>query len=119
MTQEIVVGGDSLKNLKKQGQSSWKSGILFPSVIFLVVVAVSIAAGIYFDSMSNMQNIDLLRQSARRAVVQCYAIEGAYPPDVEYLEENYGLEYNHEKYFIDYEIFASNIMPNVDVFERE
>lgn len=108
-----------MKNLKKKNSSGWKRELLFPAILFVVVSGVGIAAGIYFDYMSNMQNINLLRQSARKAVVQCYAIEGAYPPDVEYLEENYGLEYNHEKYFIDYEIFASNIMPNVDVFERE
>lgn len=92
---------------------------MFPTILFMVVAGVGVSAGIYFDYMSNMQNINLLRQAARKAVVQCYAIEGAYPPDVVYLEEHYGLEYNHEKYFIDYEIFASNIMPNVDVFERE
>lgn len=108
-----------MKNLKKGERSGWKRQILFPAVIFGVVAGIGIGAGIYFEDMSNMQNINLLRQSTKRAVVQCYAIEGAYPPDVEYLEENYGLEYNHEKYFIDYEIFASNIMPNVDVFERE
>ena len=40
---------------------------------------------------------DLSRQSAasaeaavRRAVVQCYAVEGAYPADLQYLEERYG-----------------------------
>lgn len=108
-----------MKNLKKRESSGWKRQVLFPSILFVVVAGIGVGAGIYFDYMSNMQNINLLRQSARRAVVQCYAIEGAYPPDVEYLEENYGLEYNHDKYFIDYEIFASNIMPNVDVFERE
>ena len=32
-----------------------------------------------------------LVQAVRRASVQCYAIEGRYPPSVEYLEENYGI----------------------------
>ena len=66
-----------------------------------------------------MQSIELLRQSVRKAVVQCYAIEGAYPPDIDYLEKEYSLEYNHDKYYIDYEVFASNVMPNVEVYERE
>ena len=83
------------------------------------MVVTFVVGGISFTHMSNMQQIDLLRQTTKKAVVQCYAIEGEYPPNVEYLEEHYGLEYNREKYFIDYEIFASNVMPNIDVFERE
>lgn len=108
-----------MKNLKKEKSGSWKQGILFPCSIFFVVLVAGIVGGLYFEHMSNMQNIDLLRQSIRKAVVQCYAIEGAYPPDVEYIEENYGLEYNQEKYFIDYEIFASNVMPNIEVYEKQ
>lgn len=71
------------------------------------------------EKLSNMQGVDMLRQATRKAVIQCYAIEGSYPPDITYLEENYGLEYNHDKYFVDYERYASNLMPYVDVFERE
>lgn len=108
-----------MKNLKAEERDGWKRELLFPALMFLMVAVAGIAASVYFEYMSSMQSVDLLRQSARKAVVQCYAIEGMYPPDVEYLEENYGLEYNHEKYFIDYEIFASNVMPNLDVFEKE
>ena len=108
-----------MKNLKKKKQSKWKKEISFPITVFCVMVATFVVGWVSFEHMSNMQQIDLLRQATRKAVVQCYAIEGEYPPNIEYLEEYYGLEYNHEKYFIDYEIFASNIMPNVDVFERE
>ena len=94
----------NLKNLKEvahKTEKGWKRQILFPIVSFV------------------MQSIELLRQSVRKAVVQCYAIEGAYPPDIDYLEKEYSLEYNHDKYYIDYEVFASNVMPNVDVYERE
>lgn len=108
-----------MKSLKSNKSVSWKREFLFPILVFFMVISIFVCGGFYFDYMSNMQNIDLLRQSARKAVVQCYTIEGEYPRDIEYLEKNYGLEYNHEKYFIDYEIFASNIMPNIDVFERE
>lgn len=108
-----------MKSLNMKNHSRWIQEFLFPGITFLLVVSALLAGGFYFDYMSNMQNINLLRQSARKAVVQCYTIEGEYPSNVEYLEKNYGLEYNHEKYFIDYELFASNVMPNVDVFERE
>ena len=86
---------------------------------FVLVIVTALVAGNYINYMTNMQSIELLRQSVRKAVVQCYAIEGAYPPDIDYLEKEYSLEYNHDKYYIDYEVFASNVMPNVEVYERE
>lgn len=111
-----------MKNLKQAAnvaKRSWNMEILFPLFLFVFVAVAAVAAGKYFDYTSNMQSIDLLRQSARRAVVQCYAIEGTYPDSVEYLEKRYGLDYNHDKYFIDYEVFASNVMPNVEVYEKK
>ena len=108
-----------MKNLKRKKENSWIREVLFPLVLFACISVITVFATSYFEKMSNMQNIDMLRQSAKKAIVQCYAIEGAYPPNVEYLEENYGLEYNHDKYFVDYEIYASNLMPYVDVFERQ
>lgn len=112
----------NLKNLKEvahKTEKGWKRQILFPIVSFVLVIVTALVAGNYINHMTNMQSIELLRQSVRKAVVQCYAIEGAYPPDIDYLEKEYNLEYNHDKYYIDYEVFASNVMPNVDVYERE
>ena len=111
-----------MKNLKEvahKTEKGWNRQILFPIVSFVLVIVTALVAGNYINYMTNMQSIELLRQSVRKAVVQCYAIEGAYPPDIDYLEKEYSLEYNHDKYYIDYEVFASNVMPNVEVYERE
>lgn len=108
-----------MNHFEEKKSSSRKRELLFPGISFLVIVGCLLGGGVYFAKLSNMQTIELLRQTARKAVVQCYTIEGEYPSDLEYLEKNYGLEYDHEKYFIDYELFASNVMPNIDVFERE
>ena len=69
---------------------------------------------------------DLSRQSAasaeaavRRAVVQCYAVEGAYPADLQYLEERYGLQINHRRYIVDYNILVPNVAPQITVLEKE
>ncbi len=111
-----------MKNLKK---TRWmeRNGVLqtflFPLLVFVFTLVCAGVSVCYFQKSSNLQSIDLLRQSARRAVVQCYAIEGCYPENVEYLEQEYGLHYNHDKYFIDYQAFASNVMPNVEVYEKK
>lgn len=48
--------------------------------------------------------------------MHCYAIEGQYPESVAYLEENYGLRIDHDRYIVHYDIFADNIMPEITVF---
>ena len=65
---------------------------------------------------SDEESFNILSEAIIRSAVQCYAIEGFYPPDIEYLENNYGLLVDHDKYVVSYSIFASNIIPEVEVF---
>lgn len=58
----------------------------------------------------------ILADAINRSAVQCYAIEGYYPPNIEYLEDNYGLFVDHNKYVVSYSVFASNIIPQIEVF---
>lgn len=67
---------------------------------------------------SDAESFKILSDAIIRSAVQCYAIEGFYPPNIEYLEENYGLLVDHDKYFISYSVFASNIIPEVDLFQK-
>ena len=48
----------------------------------------------------------------------CYAAEGIYPPNLEYLEEHYGIQVDRERYTVVYEVFASNLMPDITVLEK-
>lgn len=59
-----------------------------------------------------------IREAVIRSAVQCYAVEGVYPPSLEHLERNYGLRVNHEDYVIFYNVFASNQLPDVQVLVR-
>ena len=56
-----------------------------------------------------------IRDAVLRSARQCYVVEGVYPPDLEYLEENYGLRINTEHYYITYDAFSSNLAPDVIV----
>jgi len=70
------------------------------------------------EKNSDEEKYDILKEALSHNIVQCYAIEGFYPPNIEYLEKNYGLVIDHEKYAISYNVFASNIMPEVDIFSK-
>ena len=60
-----------------------------------------------------------IRDAVERSARQCYIVEGAYPPDLDYLEEYYGLQVNTRDYYITYEAFASNLPPQVKVMPKE
>jgi hypothetical protein len=59
-----------------------------------------------------------LEEALRRTAVACYGAEGFYPPNVDYMVEHYGLQYDEEAYWIHYERFASNLMPEITVVEK-
>ena len=45
-------------------------------------------------------------------------LEGSYPETYGYLRDNYGLQIDEDRFIVHYEIFASNIMPDITVIER-
>lgn len=87
---------------------------LFAPLIFFLVLLVFMAFGTGLVSRkSGEEQTKILTDAVNRAVVQCYATEGAYPPNIAYLEEHYGLLVDHTNYIVHYEAFASNIYPTV------
>lgn len=64
---------------------------------------------------SNEESYLILKDAINRSAVQCYAIEGYFPPNIDYLEKNYGLVVDYDKYIVSYNVFASNIMPDIEV----
>lgn len=61
----------------------------------------------------------MLEESLRRAAVQCYALEGRYPPDLDYIRENYGVDPDPGRYTVVYHCFASNLLPEITVLPKE
>ena len=59
-----------------------------------------------------------LETALSRSIAQCYAVEGVYPEDLDYLKEHYGLAYNEDEYFVSYDAFASNILPEIHVTRK-
>ena len=89
------------------------SFILFAAVLLIMLYGFQSAA-----QSSEAEHLRITEDNLRRAVVSCYALEGRYPPDIDYLQQEYGLQINEEKYIVHYEIFAENIMPDITVLER-
>jgi len=93
---------------------------LIASLLIIAAAAVALLIGLsgYTDSYSDKQ-VSEVRDTVMSYVAQCYALEGAYPPDLEYLAENYGLQLDTEHYIYHYDMYASNILPDVRVFPKK
>ena len=76
---------------------------------------------IVLNSPNNPTGVIFNRDSlaaVKNAVLTCYAVEGTYPESLEYLREHYKLAYNTERFVVEYDAFASNVMPEIVVRER-
>ena len=96
-----------------------KNGFKFISLIIVIMLAAFLYTAIdNAQRESSEESHRILSNAIIRSAVQCYAIEGFYPPHIKYLEDNYGLLVDHDKYFVSYSVFASNIVPEVQVFPK-
>jgi hypothetical protein len=82
------------------------------SLLVLIIVGNGL---VHLDIQSREAGRTVALEAIERSVMQCYALEGAYPPDLEYLEQYYGLILDEQRYVYQYEIVASNIHPIIGV----
>ena len=94
-----------------------KRDILKIAALVVVLVLVVLLVG-RIDRAQGREETEIVRDAIKNAALTCYAVEGAYPDDIDYLRENYQLAYNEDQYFVTYEAFASNRIPDIWVTER-
>ena len=90
---------------------------LFKIVLWLLVLALPCLLVPLSSELSRrvtQESLAMLEQNIRRATVQCYALEGFYPPSLSYLER-YGVLVDQSRYFVDYRYVAANLLPSVTV----
>ena len=87
-------------------------------VIMLAVLAACVMLIIHIGSLQKREENRLVSDAVRKALLTCYAVEGTYPPDVNYLRDNYQLSYDADRYIVSFDSFASNHVPDVFVMER-
>lgn len=89
------------------------------SLLLFLIIFGSFLMGIQSISDTTLEKQqESLETALSRSIAQCYAVEGIYPPNITYLEEHYGLVYDEELFFIDYQPIGSNIAPEVTVLPR-
>ena len=92
--------------------------------IAIVLLMIVLLAGVWMlvsrvGNSSGEAQTKFVTDAVRNAALTCYAVEGAYPNDLEYLRAHYGLAYDQSRYLVRYDAFSSNLMPSISVLEME
>lgn len=103
---------DSSENLSNiwTSFSRWIPLIIGIVVLGIFLFGVNLVSNNTIDSQQ-----ESLENALARDVSQCYAVEGVYPSDLAYLTEHYGLTYNEDLFFVDYQSIGGNIYPDITV----
>ncbi|MEG1267877.1 MAG: hypothetical protein RSD35_01385 [Oscillospiraceae bacterium] len=90
-------------------------GLISTLFLFAVVIIVCFYGFSAASHTVDSEAIASTEQTLRRAVIECYALEGIYPPSLEYIEKHYGVQIDREQYFVSYVSYGQNIMPDIVV----
>ncbi|MFI3236903.1 MAG: hypothetical protein R3Y47_02600 [Lachnospiraceae bacterium] len=95
----------------------------FRKIPLLTVVTICLFVMISYamtsvETTNSQEQMSALEDAVMRSAIHCYSLEGAYPTDISYLEEHYNLVIDWDSYIVHYEMFASNIAPDITVIVR-
>ena len=108
-----------MNRFEQKNRSLWQKLIYLLPILSFIVLFVLFLQGIGSVSESTLsKQQESLETALERSISQCYAVEGSYPPSLEYLKQHYGLLYDEDSFFIDYEYYGSNLLPEVTVLRR-
>lgn len=91
--------------------------LLLPAAAAAVLLCFATALD-SLDRGRSEENLRQLEEALRRGCVACYAAEGVYPPDLDYLKERYGVQVDENRYACYYSMIGPNLMPDITVLER-
>lgn len=88
------------------------------SCVFLLIIS-SFHQGVQsLSAGTRKRQKESLENALARSITYCYTVEGTYPESLDYLKEYYGLIYDEDLFFVDYQVVGSNILPDVTIIEK-
>lgn len=90
--------------------------IRFLPLLLSLIILGSFVLGIEsVSATTSAKQLESLENALSRSIAQCYAVEGMYPPDLDYLKNHYGLVYDEDAFLVDYQPLGANLAPEVTV----
>lgn len=93
-------------------------GPLFLAVTTAVILAFFLAAFSGIGAQARKKETENLQHALNQSVTICYALEGSYPENLDYLKEHYGISWNEQRYLVDFETVGGNLPPDITIIER-
>ena len=101
--------------MRKEGFFRRHRGLIAGALLlFAVLIGMAAAAG-YLGRSTGAERAAQLKRAIIRAAVTCYAAEGRYPEDLDYIEAHYGVRADTGSFRVHYELPGENVMPSVSV----
>lgn len=91
--------------------------LLIPILFMTVTLVIAIYGLNQAERSSNAESLRTLEESIQRSIITSFAIDGRYPPSLEYIVDNFGIRIDESRFVVFYEIFASNVMPVVVIID--
>lgn len=98
---------------RPKARESWLYNLLLPTAFFALVLSVLYGGLGTLDQATRDQQLRSAEEAIRRAAVHCYAVEGQYPPNLQYLQDRYGIQVDSQRYIVHYQAVAGNLMPDI------
>ena len=96
-------------------ETTFPPSALIGLLVLVVLLAVFGASASKMNGSSEERARQIAEDAVRRAAVTCYAVEGCYPESYAYLCEHYNVRVDSDRFIVYYSVFASNIMPEIEV----
>lgn len=107
-----------LTKKKRDGKSHTVRNVILSVGSFAVVFGCFLFGFGWISGRSDSEQEEILRKAIQNGITECYALEGFYPENLEYLEENYGISYNKDRFFVGYQPRGQNLMPDVTIIVK-
>ena len=89
-----------------------KHSFILSLALCIAWMGVFVGATDWVGTSRSAEQEKALNTALERCITNCYALEGFFPPDLMYMEEHYGLSYDKDLFFVDYQPVAANIRPD-------
>ncbi len=99
-------------------ESSYGRNLVISLLLFFLIFIGCILGFTSINTHLQEEQLQILQDAVTRDITRCYAEEGSYPESLNYLKKHYGLTYDEDKYFIDYQPLGTNIFPDVTIIQR-
>lgn len=107
-----------MHRFENEHNTSYLKNIFISLAIFFLIFICFWFGISSFSGQTEAEEMRTLENAIMRNITQYYAVEGFYPEDLDDLKESYGLYYDEDKFFVDYQPLGANILPDVTIIKK-